>query len=261
MSSTNKLTNRALLCGLVAVVLNSHVAFAQETLETDADTVAEGQATQNQEFAKERKLSDRIQAVERKFFLKRSRFELYPYFGFDINDPFFQHLFVGASLSYHVADSLAIEARGGYVVAAIEKDVIRFTQQATESLLSGEPKLVMHADAALTWSPIYGKFSLFGESIIHFDTYLSGGGGVMLTERREGSKNVSNTNPAANVAIGQRYFINRWLTFRWELRNYTFLEEVPIANSTESESNLRNTTVIGISLSGFLPTSFEYEYQ
>lgn len=235
---------------------------AAEAQEADeADTTREDAATEEAGLPEEGEtLADRIKAVERKVFLKRQRFEIHPYFALDLNDAFFQHFFVGAAAAYHLADSFSLELRGGASVAEIEKDSVRFVRVATDSLLEGAPSLVAHGDLNATWAPIYGKLSLFGESILHFDTFLTAGGGIFVTEReeREGPdavlEEVTNVNPAFNVGVGQRYFINEWLVFRLEVRNYSYIE-------TGDESDLQNVTMLGFAISGFFPTSFAYEYQ
>lgn len=194
-----------------------------------------------------RRLSDRIKSVERKVFLKKHRLELFPYFALDLNDPFFQHLIVGAALGFHVADSLSLEARGGVVIASLKQSAIRFVRTETDSLLKNPPEFKYNADLDLVWAPVYGKLSLFGEGILHFDTYINAGPGIFGTD--------AGVNPAANFGIGQRYFITDWLVARLELRDYIFLD------TRNGESDIQNLLILGFSVSGFFPTSFEYEFQ
>ncbi len=226
-------------------------AFAQGDPEggaaAEAEAGAESGEAKKAKAEDEEDLSDRIKAVQRKVFLKKQRLELFPYFGFDLNDPFFTHLVLGGSLSYHLVDSLSIDARGGFVFASIEKNIVRIIRTEAGAILENPPEFQFHADVDLTWAPLYGKISLFGDAILHFDTYVSGGPGVFGTD--EG------VNPSFNVGIGQRYFINKWLTFRAELRNYMFIEE------RNNASSLQNLMVVGLFVSLFLPTSFEYEFQ
>lgn len=193
------------------------------------------------------RLADRIKSVQRKVFLKRERIELYPYVGLDLNDPFFQHFLVGASLSYHVVDSIALEVRGGYAVARIKQKALEIARQAEGIVLENAPEFKYHADLDFGWAPFYGKISLLGEGILHFDTYVSAGPGIFGTD--------AGVNPALNVGIGQRYYINRWLTARIELRDYIFIDNRP------DQSSVQNLLVFGASISGFFPTSFEYEFQ
>lgn len=216
---------------------------------TAAETGAEGKETEQSGENEEgkRKLSDRIKAVERKAFLKKSRVEIFPQFGLDLNDPFFQHMLVGAAVGFHVADSLAFELRGSAVVASIKSSAIRFVRTETDSLLKNAPELQYHADLDVVWAPLYGKISLFSEGILHFDTYITAGPGIFGTD--------AGINPAVNFGLGQRYFITDWLTARLEIRDYLYLD------SRNDESSVRQSLVLGFALSGFFPTTFEYEYQ
>lgn len=239
-----------LSCLLAAASAAPTMAQAQSA---DEDTSAEQQTTEAEEAqseadrARTRKLSDRIKSVQRKAFLKRKRIELYPTFSVDLNDPFYTHLIVGAGLAYHLADSLALEIRGGFVIDSIEQSAIRFTRQSTDALVDDVPEFKWHADANFLWSPFYGKVSMFGDGILHFDAYVSAGGGVFTTDAA--------TNPAANFGIGQRYFLTDWLTVRAELRDYIFMD------SRDNQDDIQNLLLFTVSVSGFFPTSFEYEFQ
>lgn len=228
------------------------VAYAQgedADATVDAETSAEAAETESasQDDGSKKKLSDRVRSVQRKDFLKRERIEVFPQFALDLNDPFFQHLIVGGAVAYHLADSLAFELRGGAVVASIEQSAIRFVRRETESLIEDPPEFKYHVDVDALWAPFYGKISLFGEGILHFDTYVTVGAGAFGTDAA--------LNPAANVGLGQRYFINDWLVARVEIRNYLFMD------NRGGESDLQNLLVLGFAVSGFFPMSFEYEFQ
>jgi outer membrane beta-barrel protein len=214
--------------------------------QVDEDIQREG-ARKGEESVQGEKLADRIKSVQRKVFIKKHRVELYPQVAFGITDAFFRYMTIGGALAYHLNDAFAIEARGGGIANLGETDAVRFVRVETGSLLEDPPEYQYHADLGFSWAPIYGKISLFGESILHFDTYITAGGGVFGTDNR--------ANGAANVGIGQRYFVNRWLTVRLEYRNYFFVEE------QAGENDLQTPGFIGISLSAFLPTSFGYEFQ
>ena len=238
--------------GLLAALALSEPskALAQGEGVQDAETAAEDAQSAdaaNRPPDRRKKLSDRVKAVQRKAFLKRHRLEVFPHFALDLNDPFFQHFIVGASVGFHLADSLSLEARGGAVVGSFEQSAIRFVRTETGSLLENPPEFRWHADLDLLWAPLYGKISLFSEGILHFDTYLTVGPGVFATDAA--------VNPAVNIGIGQRYFLTDWLVARIELRDYIFLD------ARNGESDLQNLLILGFALSGFFPTSFEYDYQ
>lgn len=218
----------------------------KESTREGEDTAA---AAAEKREARKKKLADRIKSVQRKVFLKKNRVELYPYFGVDLNDPFYQHFLVGGSVAFHLADSFGIEARAGGVFARIDQSAVKFVRVNAGAICEQTtcPRFQFHGDVDLTWAPLYGKISLLGEGILHFDTYLTAGPGIFKTD--------AGFNPAVNFGIGQRYFINDWLTARIELRDYIFVE------SRDDLSDLQNLLVLGFSISLFFPTSFEYEFR
>jgi outer membrane beta-barrel protein len=259
MTASTKKPVHILAVIVTAALLVEHAALAQDSegsstdsTETagDTETSAEGKETKEEEKTEgteRKKLSDRIKSVQRKVFLKKSRVEIFPQFSLDLNDPFFQHFIVGAAVGFHLADSMSVEVRGGATIAKMKQSAIRFVRTETDSLLENPPEFKYHADIDFLWAPFYGKISLFSEAILHFDTYLTAGPGIFGTD--------AGLNPAANIGIGQRYFITDWLTARVEVRNYLFLDN---RNDT---SDLQNLLVLGFSVSGFFPMSFEYELQ
>ena len=150
-------------------------------------------------------------------------------------------------MSYHFVDSLALEARGGGVLGSVQQDIVRLIRQNNGAVLENPPQFKAHGDLDLTWAPLYGKLSVLGEGLLHFDTFLTGGPGFFVTDL--------GVAPAFNIGIGQRYFLNKWLVARVELRNYVFIEE------RNERSSLQNLMLVSFSVSGFFPTSFEYEFQ
>jgi outer membrane beta-barrel protein len=194
-----------------------------------------------------RKISDKIKSVAHKEFLKKSRLEVFPQFAFDLNDPFFDHLIVGAAVGYHFVDSASVELRGGFSFAHLKKNVIRLVRQTDSAVLENPPEFKGHADLDFLWAPLYGKISLLGEGILHFDTYVTAGPGIFATD--------AGIDPAANFGVGQRYFMNRWLDFRVEIRDYIFMDQ------RNNESNLQNLMILGFAVSGFVPFDFSYEYE
>lgn len=253
-ASRNNITTLFTIAIAVGLI-PSRTAFAQDetpaTSESpasgDTETGAEGKETKEKEAEGQKKLSDRIKSVQRKVFLKKGRVEVFPQFALDLNDPFFEHFIVGAAVGFHLVDSMSVEVRGGATIGKIKQSAIRFVRTETDSLLKNPPEFKYHADLDFLWAPFYGKISLFSEAILHFDTYLTAGPGIFGTD--------AGLNPAANIGIGQRYFITDWLVARVEVRNYLFLD------NRNGESDLQNLLVLGFALSGFFPMNFEYEFQ
>ena len=241
----------------MALGLHPALGFAQEEGEAQTDSAevsSEAKETELEEEGEEKKkLSDRIKSVQRKTFLKEHRFEVFPFFALDLNDPFFQHLIVGGSIGFHLVDSLGLEARGGFVFASLKQDAIKFVRTETDSLLENPPEFKYHADLNLTWAPFYGKISILGEGIMHFDTYITAGGGVFGTDGA-GEGGLGH-HPAGNIGLGIRYFMTDWLIARAEIRDYLFVD------TRNNTSDVQNLLILSFSVAGFFPTSFEHEFE
>jgi len=258
MTAEKHMTHRLALA-LAATLSLPTLAWAQSDDAASSEAApsssedAKEEASDSKEAAEERRdkrneeLADRIKSVQRKVFLKKDRLEIYPFFAMDINDPLYQHFVLGGSISYHFVDSLALELRGGGVLGSVQQDIVRLIRQNNGAVLENPPQFKAHADLDLTWAPLYGKLSVLGEGILHFDTFLTGGPGIFVTDL--------GVAPAFNIGIGQRYFLTKWLVARVELRNYVFIEE------RNERSSLQNLMLVSFSVSGFFPTSFEYEFQ
>jgi len=247
-SSLTILLVSAILTGLtVQVRAQPQSGDAADTSAIEKEEKASDASLLQKKPGERPKLVDRIKSVQRKTFLKKKRVEIFPFFAMNLNDPFYQHFLAGASLGFHMVDSFSVELKGGAVVGTVNQDAVKLVRVNEGAICEDCPQLKYHADVNLGWSPIYGKISLLGESIVHFDTYFSAGGGIFGTD--------SGANPALNVGVGQRYFFNDWLVGRVELRDYIFMD------SRNEISDIQNILLLSFSVSGFFPTSFEYEFR
>ena len=212
-----RLATITLFSALVGVAM-PHTLWAQDDAASEdaAEVSAEAAESAEADKPKEKKtLADRVKSVQRKQLIKKGRLEVYPDIALDLNDPFYQHFILGGAVAYHFADSMSAEIRAGGVLGRGDQSAIRFVREETGSLINDPPEF--------KWP------------------------GVFATDEA--------VNPSMNIGIGQRYFINDWLTARVEIRNYIFID------SRNDESDLQNLLILGFSVSGFFPMAFEYEYQ
>ncbi len=216
-----------------------------------ADEKTSRQPADPQEKASVDIRQDRIKSVQRKDFLKNKRWELTPQVSFSLNDAFYQKLGGGVSAAYHFADSLGIEFQGMYV-GTVQTDMVGYFQQAN-SALPRVSRMRYYLMGNFLWSPVYGKLSMFTDEIVHFDGYLIGGFGMVATET--GSK------LATNVGLGFRYFATPWLVFKIEVRDLIYTETLTLDVQRTDFSDLQNHIMLGLGVSFFLPTRFDYEYQ
>lgn len=199
-----------------------------------------------------RTLKERIPSVSNRHFMKAGRLEftLLPFTSMSLNDAFYQKLGGGAQFTYHPADSLGLEINFLYT-ATIQTDMGKFFQQAMTALPKvSQLRWVLTGD--ITWSPIYGKLSLFTDDIVMFDAYLIGGFGVAYTEK--------GARLATDVGLGLRYFATSWMVFKLEVRDVLYTETLSL-DSGARFTDIQNHLLLMAAVSFFLPVEFEYEFQ
>jgi outer membrane beta-barrel protein len=196
----------------------------------DADIAAEGESGQGdgESTGTGRTLAERISAVSNPVFKKSGRFELAPFVGTSVNDAFFRRWGVGTRASFHILESLSIDAGGAYnfwseplqaAVFLVPPDV----GSPDDVNVQDEAQMLAHLDVGVTFSPFYGKVALMSEWIVHFDAFVSVGGGAILDLELDdaGGRNFA-FHPALEVGAGGRLFLTRWLVLRADLRDYIY---------------------------------------
>ena len=215
-------------------------------------------------------LKDRIPPVIRHVFLLKQRWELVPSVGFSFRDPFFTKYLFELSLTYNFSDTLGVMVRAGYAADTVSGSAQICTTSASaggtrgcrsptydelNGKATGQIKFLGALD--VQWSPIYGKFNLFGEWVVHFDIY-----GIL------GPAFISYAGPPSNggltgssnyftvggeVGLGMRFFFNKWMALRIELRDDIYGEKSPTPNGG---TTVQNQLFIDVGLGFFFPTTF-----
>lgn len=218
-----------------------------------------------------------IWAVQQVYALRARRVDFQPSFGVSMNDPYMQHQSISLAASYYITEVLA---------AGLSFNWYRFLENQTD--LNFSVSRATHQTVPIneyfwggqinfTYVPIYGKFALAKEWILHWDVWILGGGGFIFTrpvavidpEYRSFDYNMKF---CFNVGIGGRLYLTRFAAIYVELRDYIFPEELENLQtySTPEEREIKNRWIddnykltnnvmlhIGVSL--FLPFTFEYE--
>lgn len=171
---------------------------------------------------------DEIHSIHRKLYTKEGRHELSLGIGGILNNN--GYALVHAGYSYHLFENLALEGGLG-----------AFGYQFKDS------NKLMFYQAGLAFSPLYGKVSLFTWAVVNFDLYTVGGAGVAKY-----SGLASGSSFMGNIGIGVRSFINEYLSFRFEYRDFIYEQKV----LTKSEILNAHTLLGGISI--MLPLRQKY---
>lgn len=212
-------------------------------------------------------LRERIAPVSGKLFSKAGRFELSPSINFSLGDPFFVKYIFGGAITYHLVDSLALSVRGGYAAVAVSGAAQICTLEATatqqvgchaprfdqlDGRAPGQLKVMGGAD--VQWAPIYGKLSLLAERFLHFDLYVVGGvAAVQYIGPTADGRSAPEFTLGGNAGGGMRFFVNRWIAVRVELRDLIYRENVqPVPQG----NSLRNQLLFELGVSFFFPTTF-----
>ncbi len=166
-----------------------------------------------------------IKVVQKRLVEKDGRFELMPFASIIPNDEFIVYYPVGMRIAYHFSEAFAVEASYAY---ALQQE----TQLAT--FLEGEgiglkradiqEKISMFYNANILWAPLYGKLSLLGYKLTHFETYIGLGFGLFNTTEfpAENPNGNAKNKLSGNAILGFRWFINDTVNIRTEYRQYFF---------------------------------------
>lgn len=191
--------------------------------------------------APRRTLAERIPAVTRRYFVKAGRLELFPAVGMSLNDPFYDHIVLRGGLAYHVLESISVGLSADYYLSLASPVPVAPIQGTQPSI----NRPVYGARIEVSWAPLYGKLSLLAEYVLHLDTFISLGAGIV---------GPSDTQPvvAGSVAIGQHLFLDEWIALRIEFRDQIFaMDRLPDSGKKSSTQNLLSTS---LAVCFFLPT-------
>jgi outer membrane beta-barrel protein len=212
-----------------------------------------------------------IVVVVRKPFLKVGRVELLPQWGVTMNDNIIQHVQFSGALNYFLTDVLAVGLEGQYYVKNLREPFDLVARQARR--LPTVNKYNYGAALNFHYVPIYGKFAILDEHIIHWESFFTAGVGFTQSEvvpRDPAFQGFTNFLVTPNVGASMRFFITKFLTVNLGVRDYVFIDKYEPVNrgmgmnesadeaKDNADSSLVNNIVFQAGLSFWFPMSFEY---
>ena len=218
-----------------------------------------------------------VWAVQQVYALRAHRVDVQPSFGISMNDPFVQHQSFNVGAAFYITEVLAAGIsfnwyRGFNAPTETNYSVSRATHQTVPI-----NEYMLGAQINFTYVPIYGKFALLKEWILHWDVWVLGGGGFIFTrpyavidpEYREFDFGMKFS---FNVGIGGRLYLTRFAAIFVELRDYIFPEELESLETYSTAEDrerkgewiddnykLTNNVMLHIGVSLFLPFTFDYK--
>ncbi len=209
--------------------------------------------------------------VRHKYELRQLRFEVAPTFEATVQADYKHTISGGIKLEYHLSDSLSFggliflgtglntqltDAVSGSLKDTEEPNNPTPTRKEFEDHLNTMP---VHGGAGVTFTPWFGKISLFSKLYLAFDVYLSGGFGFANLENKYKNTNpgggpndycgkqkdgtITDANgqtqdvfndprndcpynsgfqPGVQVGAGMHVFINKWIALDVSFRDYFF---------------------------------------
>ncbi|MCK9461956.1 MAG: outer membrane beta-barrel domain-containing protein [Proteobacteria bacterium] len=218
-----------------------------------------------------------IWAVQQVYALRARRFDFQPTFGVSLNDPYVQHQSITLALSYYITEVLGVGLSfNWYGGLGKETDLNYSVSRATHQTIPIN-EYQWGGQINFTYVPIYGKFAMFKEWILHWDVWVIGGGGFIFTrpipvidpEYRSFDYKIKF---CFNIGLGGRLYLSRFLAIALELRDYIFPEELENrttfsdpedrevkGNWVDDNFKLTNNVMLQIGVTLFLPFTFEYK--
>jgi outer membrane beta-barrel protein len=169
--------------------------------------------------------SRKVKVVQKRLFMKDRRLEVMTSFGVIPNDSFQMYTVPSLRVGYHFAESFMVELSYGHALRS-DSGLVEYLKES-ESIVIKDAEIREYVRSMFTvnilWSPIYGKLSLLGKKLTHFDTYMGVGGGILFTTGREQDDNPDPQDfnrPALDTVLGVRWHITDMFNIRTEYRHY-----------------------------------------
>lgn len=204
---------------------------------------------------------------------RKGRFGVSPVIGVTVGDPYWTSLMVGASGEYHILDWLTVGVDFRYAVGFTSDllDQIERELAAERGQTDEEDKANIVTTSRIDWLvtanvqfvPIYGKFLLFDAAELAYDLHLLAGVGYAATTAFPTDSTIRQIDSTGGsvapvFGAGVRVFINSWLGFNLEFRDYLVqmvrvAPEYPTGRGTPGES-FENNFEVSLGILFLFPT-------
>lgn len=205
-----------------------------------------------------------VQIVQKMLFRKEKRHDVGLFGAIQFNDPWVRPILLGLSYTWHLKEKLGVEvipfSWGFKVTTSAWETITNDPYNPGEGYYPDANRILINSQVNAVYSPIYAKLNFFSLKVIHFDMYGLAGIGYSATRRlldedERGGLLWSEVEhyPAFNIGIGQRFFVNRWMTLKLEARDIIFFEKVRSTGGSKGQNHI----LIYIGYSFYLPTYFK----
>lgn len=200
--------------------------------------------------------------------MRSGRFEIQAQANFGVNQTFHRSIAFGGGMAYYFTNYLGLGANFAYAPFHLKTTELErvgrddYDDSVKHTLAVATPQ--MFFDVGLLYTPLMGKFSLFGW-ILNYDLHLYGGFGGIIMDSVCGAGG-SECNPYKNanlegikfagvLGLGVRLFFNNYLALNLEIRDYMSSYADYSRNQNDKRDGFRNLVVGTFGFSIFLPIS------
>jgi len=228
-----------------------------------------------------------IWAVQQSYVLRDGRFELTPTYGVSLNDPYVTHNCFGLALGWYITEVLGLSASFQWYQGLESESIDNFHIARSFRLVVPINEYQWGFNLHFAYVPIYGKLTIFNEWIFHWDVFVVGGVGGLFTRPIPVVDPEARTfdfgiRVAANIGLGGRIFLTKFVAIFVELMDYIYMEKIerlsiaPGESTTSAgadwgqsrfnpatwlgDSKLTNNVMFQVGVSIFFPFTFDYDY-
>ncbi len=172
-----------------------------------------------------------IWAVQRIWAKKDGRFELFPSWGISMNDPYVSHQAASLAFNYYITEVLAVGLNFLWYGSLNKQQDLNFQITRSFRVLIPINEYLLGWNLNFSYTPLYGKFSVFRKLIFNWDVWITGGIGMLWSRPIpvidvEYRKFDWDWRFAGNLGIGLRIFLTRYLAVATEIRDYMYMEKL-----------------------------------
>ena len=157
-----------------------------------------------------------LSVIQNRTYTKAHKITLGLNAGLISHDPFLTTAPLGGSIGYNFTEYLGVNFLGWFTMTSNSSAYDAFVTQVGFGSNSNRIKSILGGE--LQASLLYGKLSVIGKAIIHFDITAMGGVGAVMA--------ANGTSIAPWVGIGQQAYLSKGLSLRLEYRLLMYQENV-----------------------------------
>lgn len=167
-------------------------------------------------------LEKRAKVVQKKLFPKENKWEINLFFGVNPADSFTLGIIQGLRVGYHIHEYFGVQVIGGYMQSFDRDSTKTLTGSATQGGLEIDKDFIQNAQlqwmagADFVFYPVYGKFALMSDVIVHYDA------GIYVGAAAIGMVN-GDIGPAPDIGLMGNMYINKWLSVRADFMYYALI--------------------------------------